>query len=202
MTIEYSDLLKFIIIGSCIIFAILSTSQWLINIILDSGLAIKPEKSSIILVIMVVVAYAIGPAVLSYFNDQISFAYHVGRSICIIIGSIFLYISLKTYSDIGGLNTRRFYNLVAVLTLLVASIGTTYGIYVRDKGGLHSITIKDNDTSIRTIENTRLVLFTSHHIVLFYSNTILLVPTGDIVEIRAAPNYPPASILMPIPSVP
>ena len=88
--------------------------------------------------------------------------------------------SFKKFDLVGILNTTM------LLFIFVFAVGYTFGLFLRDLGRAHSISIRDNDTTIRTIENTKLIMFTSHHVIFLYANTVMLVPTANIIELRYA----------------
>jgi len=204
MTIEYGDLLKFLIVGICLLYAIFAAVRFLIDLVVGVRAAAKPSKTSIAITIGIIVLYAILPLLASYLYDRTSLAYEIGRAISILYGSAVVFITIRYYSNTSTSfpSVSNIYNFGAMIALLIVFIGTTCGVYVRDKGSLHSIVIKENEGMTRTIESARLVLFTSHHVILSYSNTILLVPTVNIAEIRATPSYPSTDVLFPTNTLP
>jgi len=72
------------------------------------------------------------------------------------------------------------------LTMSVGVFGGTLGAYTKySKGGLtHDVFLKD-----RQMSNVRLVLFTSHHTVLYAGTDVVVLPTSEIMKIVA---HPPA----------
>jgi hypothetical protein len=63
-------------------------------------------------------------------------------------------------------------------------LGLTFGSYMSINSPLHKVVI-DEKQNFRTILGARIVLFTSHHVVLLISHTIVTFPTDAVREIAA-----------------
>jgi hypothetical protein len=81
------------------------------------------------------------------------------------------------------ITTDRIALAVVVMLLAVGASGGTFGTYTKYAKGLtHDVFLKD-----REMPNVRLVLFTSHHTVL-YAGTVVVLPTSGIMKIVAHPT--------------
>jgi len=74
--------------------------------------------------------------------------------------------------------------LLVTLTGSVPVFGGTLGVYTKySKGDLtHDVFLKD-----RQMDNVRLVLFTTHHTVLYAGTDVVVLPTSEIIKIVAHP---------------
>jgi hypothetical protein len=59
------------------------------------------------------------------------------------------------------------------------SFGSTMGFYVKSgKGYEHDISLKDRD-----LTDVRLVMFTSHHTIIYDGTAVLVIQTSDVVRV-------------------
>jgi hypothetical protein len=92
-----------------------------------------------------------------------------------IIGRILKHPSLLTAERIVGLSSLLF-----AATFIA---GSTFGTITKYSGGLrYDVFLKD-----REMVDVRLVLFTSHHIVLYSGDQVIVLPTSDITKVVAHP---------------
>jgi hypothetical protein len=185
MTIEYSDVLKLIIVGIFVASFVLFSFRAFLDILLNFMSIVKPSKTSVLLLVLLILILAFFPVIISYFYDRTALVFDIARMASILIGAFAVFIASGMYSSkkfdlVGILNTTM------ILFIFVFAVGYTFGLFLRDLGRAHSISIRDNDTTIGTIENTKLIMFTSHHVIFLYANTVMLVPTANIIELRYA----------------
>lgn len=196
MTIEYSDVLKLVIIGICIAMILMITTKYMIDIVIFGVSIGNPSKRFIILTTIAIVILSFGPGVSAYFYNRLALAYEIARGMSILLGVAALFLAIKLYSE-KTFDFNNIFNITLLIAAFVFAIGVTIGLFVRDEGRNHSVSIRDNDTTIRTIEIAKLVMFTSHHVILFYANTVMVVPTANIIELRSEPSYPTGEIVVP-----
>lgn len=202
MTIEYSDLLKFVIIGICFASTILLSTRYILDHVINNANIINPPKIFLAFTVLAFIAYISFPVYGSYYHDRVSLPYQVDKTACILYVAIIIILYVKIYPAIKVITFKHLYNAAALLALFVVMAGFTCGVYVRDKGTIHSVSMRENETTLRTIENVGLILFTSHHVILSYADTVLVVPTANITEMRAIPAYPLGNVAAPILSIP
>jgi len=78
------------------------------------------------------------------------------------------------------------YIIVAFLMVMITmgACGGTLGTYIKysKRGLVHDVFLKD-----RQMDNVRLVLFTTHHTVLYAGTDVVVLPTSEIIKIVAHP---------------
>jgi hypothetical protein len=112
--------------------------------------------------------------------------YDVYRLLSVIVGGIGLYLFMHLYKNWQSINTTKIFSATMFLTIFVFILGTTYGRYVRDVGNRHTVTVKDGSAKTQTIDGAKLILFTSHHVVLRVGATTTTYQTGDIIQISSS----------------
>jgi hypothetical protein len=71
--------------------------------------------------------------------------------------------------------------VVLFLLVSVGIFGATFGTYAKySKGLTHDVFLKDREMS-----DVRLVLFTSHHTVLYMGTDVIVLPTSEIIKVVA-----------------
>src|SRR5262249_11989235 len=94
--------------------------------------------------------------------------------------------TLSIFQGRGSIPIRRSISqLLVFLTVSLVIFGGTLGAYTKfSKGGLtHDVFLKD-----RQMSNVRLVLFTSHHTVVYAGTDVVVLPTSEIMKIVAHPT--------------
>jgi len=106
------------------------------------------------------------------------------------LSAIFLLVnSFYTLSIVQGRGSipiqRSISQLLVFLPLSLVIFGSTLGAYTKySEGGLtHDVFLKD-----RQMSNVRLVLFTSHHTVVYAGTDVVVLPTSEIMKIVAHPS--------------
>jgi hypothetical protein len=96
----------------------------------------------------------------------------------------FCYIAWRILTRSELLTTERIVGLFALLILTAVTAGSTFGTVTKySEGFRYDIFLKD-----REMADLRLVMFTSHHTVLYSGNRVIVLPTADIVRIVAHPR--------------
>src|SRR5262249_33679666 len=85
------------------------------------------------------------------------------------------------------LTAERIFGLSALLIIGVGIAGSTFGTVTKYSGGLrYDVFLKD-----REMTDVRLVLFTSHHTVLYSGDLVTVLPTTHITKIIPHPSTQP-----------
>ena len=183
ITIEYSDILKLMLIGVVVVYGLVMISIGLIQTYLNwmkSGIS-----GSIFFIAVSVIAivpiFSLGLAIYrkEYIEYQahylITFGAGLGFLACL---ALYYKKELVDFSDLVY--------LVVIMAFFSASLGKTYGLYVKDFGALHNLTVRDDNSKEQTISGARLILFTSHHLILQTGTTIVTVPTANVQQMTSS----------------
>jgi len=95
-------------------------------------------------------------------------------------------VSLGIWEVVERRRTISVVRIAFVVMLLFMSLGTfggSFGAYAKySKGLTHDVFLKDREMS-----DVRLVLFTSHHTVLYAGTDVIVLPTSEIIKVGAHP---------------
>jgi hypothetical protein len=178
--VEYSDILKFGLVAVAIISGSVLIIQQLFNYVM-----IVMEKQGkarwvfiAVLGIMLIAPYAYGIYSESRMPSPRYLLYtSIGLSTALFAMLVFaVWQSVKkpsrwNFFEIGG--------AVFFLTIALGSFGSTMGFYVKsEKGYEHDISLKDRD-----LTDVRLVMFTSHHTIIYDGTAALVIQTSDVVRV-------------------
>jgi hypothetical protein len=186
MMIEYTDVLKFMLIGSCVIFALFMGFNYIAYSIMDFHEGRWSRK----VIIVGLVIYMTGQLFSIYWSwhkGDGDTAFQVYRASYIILGAAVLYLFLKTIIDWGWTFTRII-SILFLFSLFLYLVGNTYGLFVRDHGQTHDLAIREDQGKSRVISGARLVLFTSHHVIVKVGPSIITLLTADVQEISSSPH--------------
>ena len=175
--IEYPDILKFGLVA----LALISTTIFLIHVFVQNiftASRLKGKKRATFVVL--IVALAIVGVGLFVASNPSEIYWSFATTIMLLIAS-----SLMIWDLVERRRPIQYIIFIfASLLLNVGSFGGTLGVYTKySKGGLtHDVFLKD-----RQMSNVRLVLFTSHHTVLYAGTDVVVLPTSEIMKIVAHP---------------
>jgi hypothetical protein len=184
--IEYPDILKFGLVALAVISGIIFTINALIaNAISATRFGRGKQRAAAVGVIIAItlVVWAI-PVVIEWrteakprYDMYLSF----GASALFLIA-----LSLGLWDAVERRHTISAERMIFVVIFLFVSVGVfggTFGTYAKySKGLTHDVFLKDREMS-----NVRLVLFTSHHTVLYAGTDAIVLPTSEIMKIVAHP---------------
>jgi hypothetical protein len=109
-------------------------------------------------------------------------------SAALLLGFCFAIVPILT--DPSFLTTERIVGLFALLMLTGIAAGSTFGTVTKHSTGLrYDVFLKD-----REMADVRLVLFTSHHTVLYSGDLVIVLPTADIVKLVGHLACPSSSL--------
>jgi len=181
--IEYTDILKFGLVASALISTVIFVFIAVIQNLYVAAYLYKEKKRPSFIAMIVSFLVMIGLAgyvAMTTTTPEVlrSFA----TSAALLIGNSLL---------IWELVKNRWASILFISFLFVALIasvvvfGATLGTYTKySTGGLaHDVLLID-----RQMSNVRLVLFTSHHTVLYAGTDVIVLPTSDITKIVAHPT--------------
>jgi hypothetical protein len=124
MTIEYTDVLKFVLIGTCVAFGLWAAFFYVINI--GVNLANQGFSRAAIVIIIVVSVLAVLPAFVAWKNATSDFHYSLSRMSCILIG-LLLVSSVAYWSK--RIKTMTFMTMLAIIFL--SYLFVYFRIYLR-----------------------------------------------------------------------
>ena len=93
MTIEYSDVLKLIIVGICVASVVLFSFRAFLDILLNFMSIVKPSKTSVLLLVLLILILAFFWVIISYFYDRTALVFDIARMASILIGAFAVFIA-------------------------------------------------------------------------------------------------------------
>lgn len=191
--IEYPDILKF----GLVMLAVISGMVWFGQVFVASlmGLRYAEGKWRVIWIvpgIVFVILFFVIPLIIEWwewwFNQAESrylmYIYFGGSVIALMVVSQLILAAVESRRTIKA-EAMAFLALFIALWLFAGMgvLGATLGTYAKySKSLTHDVFLKD-----RQMSNVRLVLFTSHHTVLYAGNDVIILPTSEIMKISAHP---------------
>lgn len=187
MTVEYTDILKFILIGICLLVITLSTLVSISYVFISLG---NTTYSIVILALSLAVIIFIqgSNAVESYNSSRPDFYFQLLRLTNTIVGVVIVRAFWKNIYRPKLFTVLNLSATIFMLYFFVYALGITFGLYVREIGGPLQVIIRENNNTDRTINDAKLVMFTSHHTVIFAEDKISTFQTSDVREISSQPN--------------
>jgi hypothetical protein len=76
--------------------------------------------------------------------------------------------------------------LIFTIAIFSVLLGYTYGLNVKYFGKLHDLTIRGENSNEWAVSGARLILFTSHHLILQIGTSIVTVPTASIRQMTSS----------------
>jgi hypothetical protein len=183
--IEYPDIFKFGLVA----IAAISGAIAFIQAVIQNFFTVKKlegrERWAHIVIISVFAIIAL--AAIIYFDRRSESPIPYTLYLSFAVSGFFLIVLCFIVADIASnrwpLNAERAFIVFIIVILGVASFGGTFGTYTKYGQGLHyDVFLKD-----REMNDVRLVLFTSHHAVLYSGNLVTVLPTSEIMRIVAHP---------------
>jgi hypothetical protein len=176
--IEYPDILKFGLIAV----ALISTTIFLVHgAVQNVFIATRFKGKERAIFVGLGVAAAIAAFVAFAFVNPSEISWSLASSLGLLIAN-----SLLIWNIVQ--RQRPISHIVLVFAMVMSSMGAfglTLGTYIKySKGGLtHDVFLKE-----RQMDNVRLVLFTTHHTVLYAGTDVVVLPTSEIMKIVAHPT--------------
>src|SRR5262245_1477384 len=184
--IEYPDILKFGLVALAVIFGIiLGLYGILMNLIASTRYKGKARVLYVVVIIALAIALWAIPVAIEW-RTEAEPRYQMYGSF--LVSAIFLIaVSLGIWEVVERCRTisvERIAFVVMFLFISVGSFGGSFGTYAKySKGLTHDVFLKD-----RQMSNVRLVLFTSHHTVIYAGTDVVVLPTSEIMKIVAHPT--------------
>jgi len=181
--IEYPDILKFGLVALAVISSIiLAITTIVAHLIASSRHRGKARAMYVVAIIVFAIALLAIPVVLEWHTEaeargQMYASF--GVSAMFLIGVL-----LGIWGVVERLRTISAESIAFVVLFLLVSVGifgATFGTYAKySKGLTHDVFLKDREMS-----DVRLVLFTSHHTVLYMGTDVIVLPTSEIIKVVA-----------------
>ena len=184
MILEYSDILKFILIGICICFGLIAIFFNVINVGIQT---IKywnstAQKVGLIIVLFLVVVL---PLILAWRANSPELHYYTLRAISVILALGLLFFALRPPEYFVDLKAINILGIIVMLYLFVYLVGRTFGLYVDTDGTPHQIIVRETPSTTRVLADAKLVLFTSHHVIIKVQSEISVFQTADVLEVTS-----------------
>jgi hypothetical protein len=179
--IEYPDILKFGLVALAVISSIiLAVSAFIANLIVTSRS--KVGRAMFVVIIALGIALLVTLVALKW-PTEAEPRYEMYGSFGVSAGFL-IAVSLGIWGVVERtIGAERIGFVVLFLFLSMGSFGSTFGTYVKYAKGLtHDVFLKDREMS-----DVRLVLFTSHHTVLYVGTDVVVLPTSEIIKVVAHP---------------
>jgi hypothetical protein len=186
MVIEYSDLFKFMLIGICIAYIVLFGFSYLMHTFINWH-AGRFTNSQFVVIAGATVLFFSVLTVISYHYNYEDRYYQLSRTLTVILGVLSIYFAVQTIQN-RIINTQAIIGLSISFAVVVYAIGNTFGIYVRDVSKSHDLLVQRGPEKTRAISDAKLILFTSHHVIVKIGPTIATFPTADVEEIFSSAN--------------
>jgi hypothetical protein len=181
--IEYPDILKFGLVALAVISSIiLAVSAFIANLIAASRSKGKAPAMFLVVIIALGIALLVTLVALKW-PTEAEPRYEMYGSFGVSAGFL-IAVSLGIWGVVERtIGAERIGFVVLFLFLSMGSFGSTFGTYVKYAKGLtHDVFLKDREMS-----DVRLVLFTSHHTVLYVGTDVVVLPTSEIIKVVAHP---------------
>lgn len=182
--VEYSDLLKAGLISIAFMSGIVYLLQTNIAVFIEINRSSGPS------LIVYIVILAFGFAV--WFGPQFYAAYEGTSGWSLPIAEVTATMTIMvvfvrgSQALRGTLSSSAMFEIFAMMFIFVASLGSSCGYYVRDSNSFDE-TIVLNE---KIIDNVGLVFVTAGHSIFFARDkTIIVVPVGNVVEIRTQGSW-------------
>jgi hypothetical protein len=200
--IEYTDILKLGLVALALISSAILITIFLVILAIQPfyiAIAIYPAlraregkiQAALSFILLVIIGLVIFQAIFGWEMERFAAVTRLPSEIFgpLSLSAIFLlissYFTLRIVQGQGSSRGFLISQLLVFLTVSVGSFGATLGAYTKfSKGGLtHDVFLKD-----RQMSNVRLVLFTSHHTVVYAGTDVVVLPTSEIMKIVAHPT--------------
>jgi len=123
------------------------------------------------------------PAFVAWKNATVDFHFYLSRTFCVLLGLLLIF-SVAYWSK--RIKTMSFINTLTILFmsyLFVYLVGFTCGLYLYAHGTPHQLLLLEGQNP--TISDAKLVLFTSHHVIVKTQSKISVFQTADVQEISS-----------------
>jgi len=183
--IEYPDILKFGLVALAVIFSvILGLQAILVHLSIASTYKGKARAMYVVFIIALAIALLAILMVIEW-RTEAEPRYQMYGSF--LASAFFLIgVSLGIWEVVERRRTisaQRIAFVVIFLFMAVGTFGGSFGTYAKySKGLTHDVFLKD-----RQMSDVRLVLFTSHHTVLYAGTDVIVLPTSEIIKVVAHP---------------
>jgi hypothetical protein len=181
--IDYSDIFKIGLVtlgvlASAIVFLLFALTYFL-GIVDLKGRARKKEIWSVGILLGFLLAFFVFAQWLEPGPYQLYVAW---AGMAIPLGGICI-VAANLLTGSVAFTAQRALALLAYLFLAMGAAGSTFGVVTKySEGSRYDVFLKD-----REMADVRLVLFTSHHTVLYSGNQVIVLPTTEILKMVAHP---------------
>jgi hypothetical protein len=179
--VEYSDILK---VGLVAVAFISGFAFFVFNVTHDVYVWFVDQSTSARGAKMTMAAIWAGLAVLWLFNEYLSPEPHYSLRIWEFASLTYLgLLVIKIGSSVKKgwyISARTLIFDVFFIVAGISTFGHTVGLYVRDTAGFkHNVFLKTGE-----IRDAGLVMFTSHHMILYRDGRAIVVPSADLVKLE------------------
>jgi hypothetical protein len=136
---------------------------------------------------------AVSPMIFAWWDNSTDLHYYILRAICIMLALGLMVFALRPQGYFVNLTAINILGLMVMLCLFVYLLGRTFGLYVDTDGTPHRIVLRETPNTTRVIGDAKLILFTSHHLIVKVPSEVSTFPTADILEVTS-----PAKDWMPL----
>jgi len=184
MILEYSDIIKFILIGICIGFGLLAAFISVINISI-SVMRNKTTTLEKVVMIVILFLFIVFPTMVAWRSNSLDLHYYVLRSVTGVTALGLLFFALRPAEFFMNITLINVLGALILLYFFVYVLRSTFGLYVDTDGTPHQITLRESANTTRMLSDAKLVLFTSHHIITKVGSEISVFQTADVLEITS-----------------
>ena len=184
--IEYPDILKFGLVALAVISSFIFIIQGIVANIVDAARRQgKAQWTALGVIIALIISLWVVSLAVEWRTEAVP-RYAMYGSILVsvlwLISTSRLLTVLVVYRR--TMKAERIIFIFVFVLFGVGVYGGTFGAYAKySKGLTHDVFLKD-----RQMSNVRLVLFTSHHTVLYAGTDVVVLPTSEIMKIVAHPT--------------
>lgn len=193
--VEYSDMLKFAIIGTALFAASagLIIGYWQDTVMLLNSQG-KAKWIMLTLLSVGIGAYFIIPAVNHYYSSEYIRMFSELFLLCVVaMFMITVYVLDHTITEYrNGIRisaSSQAFNLILIISVLFLA-GYAYGISIKaSKKDVYELVIKDKSNSELILQKSRIIMHLSHHTIVESGGRLVVVPSGDIARISAPAKF-------------
>jgi hypothetical protein len=187
MTIEYSDLIKLIMLGAVVIFLLIGMINGVLYAAIDYYVHFSKIRAIVSLSTPILIPLML--MIVAIFRKSGDWDYYLLWTLSIATLMLLMWRLIVYYRNIANISATTTYGNVVIAAFLAFLVGQTFGIYVRNYGRSHQIFVKQGSTPSPVINDAQLILFTSHHVILKAGRSIIAIPTTEIQEITSSQSF-------------
>jgi hypothetical protein len=181
--VEYGDILKFGLVAV----AMLSTFVLSIQGVIINTINVHDSTGKARWILLAILgALALSILGTEIYSQHTSAEPQYQRAVTYSLGVIFLTFWIVDITQLVANKKppplREISNMIFFAIFSITTFGACVGVFVRYSTTSHDVYLRD-----RTLTDVRVVMFTSHHTVLFSDKVATVVPTPDVVQMVSKP---------------